>query len=96
MRYTIEEKELVISEWKASGLSRTAFAKANRIGLQTLLNWTSPDKDEAAVEIPLERAYEAEGNEYVIIEKRGMVIRVPAEAGDKLLPIVIKAMGALS
>jgi transposase-like protein len=97
-RYSSEEKELVVSEWKASGLSRTAYAKANGLNLTTLRNWTKEGAEGscALVEIPEEISREAESGpvSMIVVERREIRITLPCSCGEKLLTAAIKALEA--
>lgn len=39
-RYSAEEKQQIIGQWKRSGLSRQAFCRQEQLSYYTLLNWT--------------------------------------------------------
>jgi transposase-like protein len=95
MRYSEEERELVISEWKASGLSRTAFARANRLNPQTLQNWTR-ERERPLVEIPASTAAVALASPEIIVEKGAIRVRLPGELGAKLLPVALRVLGEAS
>lgn len=45
-RYSAEEKQQLIEEWKQSRLSRQAFCRQNNLNYYTLINWTSKKRSE--------------------------------------------------
>jgi transposase-like protein len=79
-RFSAEEKAQWVEDFKKSGLSAGAYAKANGLNEQTLRNWDKgrrADPGAGFVEIrPKLLAPKGPGNE-IIIEKGSMKIRLP-------------------
>jgi hypothetical protein len=46
MQYSKEEKTMWLDDWRQSGKSAWAYAKANGLNLQTFKNWTRNESEE--------------------------------------------------
>jgi len=44
MIYSEEEKGMWLDDWRQSGKSAWAYAKANKLNLQTFVKWTKAEK----------------------------------------------------
>ena len=83
---TKEEKEKIIADYKASGLSITKWCNANGIALSTLSGWingkktnTSASKSKAKfVEVILPTELPADNTANIIVEYKSFKITVPA------------------
>lgn len=57
-RYSAEEKQAFISQWKRSGLSRQAFCRQHKMSYYSFMNWMRKDrparKEFSSTFIPLE------------------------------------------
>ena len=49
MRFSKEEKEKMLEEWKQSGKSAWSFAKEKSLSQQTFAKWVRTEKDKKTV-----------------------------------------------
>ncbi|GHV45774.1 hypothetical protein AGMMS49546_32400 [Spirochaetia bacterium] len=99
MKYSEEEKAMWIEDWKQSGESLCAYAKANGLNVTTLTNWVKTDraphnfievKPQIAepADLPVKR-YIPE----ILIEKGDVRIHIPVSIDRTELRAVIESLG---
>jgi transposase-like protein len=93
-KYSEEEKAMWLEDWKASGKSITAYAKANGLNPQTLTNWIRKGGEgQRFIEI---KPYELEPIRYlpeILIEKGEIKIHIPVSINQNGLRAVIEGLG---
>jgi len=93
MQYSKEEKAMWLEDWRQSGKSAWAYAKASGLNQQTFVNWT---KAAAAakpcfVEVPVPAMPAAAE---ILIEKGDVKIHIPLAVGESGLRAVMESLGA--
>ncbi|GHU64810.1 hypothetical protein FACS189447_02470 [Spirochaetia bacterium] len=94
MKYSEEEKAMWLEDWKASGKSLGAYAKANGLNSQTLRNWEQagvPTQNfiEVKAHVPEPVRYLPE----ILIEKGEVRIHIPVSINRNELQAVIEGLG---
>ena len=83
-RYSKEEKDKIIEQWKESGKSRWTFAKEQGIGAQTLYKWTNTAKGPTDfVELKTGSKTLPTNNRDIILERGETIIRIPLEMSER-------------
>lgn len=103
-RKTKEEKERLIADYKASGLSMTKWCKANGIAVSSLAGWinvkksdiTNPKSKAKFVEVILSAELPANSTSNIIVEYKSFKITIPSDADLKLLENTLKAVVQLN
>jgi transposase-like protein len=99
-KYSEEEKSMWLEDWKASGESASAYAKANGLNPQSLRNWekaaAAPQNfvevkahPAGAVPVPESIRYMPE----ILIEKGDVRIHIPLSINRNELRSVIEGLG---
>jgi transposase-like protein len=93
-KYSEEEKTMWVEDWKQSGASLFAYAKANGLNLTTLKNWVKEssgpqDFVEVKPELPVPMGYIPE----ILIEKGDIKVHIPAAINRQELRAVIQSLG---
>ena len=93
---TRNEREEHLKRWKEGGMSKNAYALSAGICPRTFTGWTwqePGEKKSGFVEIP-KKAFTGNYNE-IVIEKSGVIIRVPISVDLKGLQTVFTALGGV-
>jgi transposase-like protein len=94
-KYSEEEKRMWVEDWKESGSSLWAYAKANGLCPPTLQKWILEKQEpQGFVEIPVK--IEAANNllPEILIEKGKIKIHIPAGLSRNDLRAVIESLGS--
>ena len=98
---TKEEKQELIQLYKQSGMSVRAFAEEFNLNLATFRNWLYKKQPEPKpaddnlnfVEVKATQEIKFSGRQAIRIQKNGIEISIPADAG---LPVLERILGAVS
>jgi transposase-like protein len=98
-KYSAEEREMWVEDWRQSGASIWAYAKANGLSPMTLKNWAQ--RSEGAPETPAPRFVEVrppaseqhERTAEILIEKGDVKIHIPLAINRGELRAVIEGLG---
>jgi hypothetical protein len=94
MKYSKEEKEMWVEDWKQSGESPGAYAKANGLNAATLKNWVcGKETVQGFVEIKTEQVEPRPGMPEILIEKGDIKIHIPLAINRNELRAVIESIG---
>ena len=101
MVYSEEEKSMWLDDWRQSGKSAWAYAKANKLNPQTFAKWTKAEKSEKAlaetkqcfVEVPMQAIMPVKNIPEILIEKGDVKIHIPLSAGCSELRAVMEGLG---
>jgi len=95
MKYSEEEKTMWLEDWRQSGKSAWAYAKANGLNPQTFVNWTKTKAEEKPcfVEVPAPVIVGRQGEPEILIEKGEVKIHIPLISGSRELRSVIEWLG---
>jgi hypothetical protein len=92
-RYRQEEKARQLEEWKQSGMTAWAYAKAKSLNPQTFNKWTQSGMKRQFVEIAVPIQERTRGKQEILIEKGEVKIHVPLGIGGEDLRTVIESLG---
>ena len=93
-RYSEEEKEMWAEDWKGSGMSLGAYAKANGLNPQSLRNWTKEHTEPAGfIELVPAEDRSASTAAEILIEKGDIKIHIPIGINRNDLRTVIQSLG---
>jgi hypothetical protein len=94
MRFSKEEKAMWLADWRLSGKSAWAYAKANGIFPQTFINWTKIKAEVKSdfVEVPAKIIQPVQAVQQMVIEKDDMKIHIPVSVGFNELRTVFAAL----
>lgn len=98
---TKEEKQELVELYKQSGMSVRAFAEEFNLNLATFRNWLYKKQPETKtaddnlnfVEVKATQEIKFNGRQEIRIQKNGIEISIPVNAG---LPVLEKILGAVS
>ena len=98
---TKEEKQELVELYKQSGMSVRAFAEEFNLNLATFRNWLYKKQPETKtaddnlnfVEVKATQEIKFNGRQEIRIQKNGIEISIPINAG---LPVLEKILGAVS
>ena len=95
-KYSAEEKEMWLEDWRQSGVSAWAYAKANGLNPQTLANWTKAHAEAkmSFVEVPALVTPPPKQAPEILIERGDVKIHIPLELGRGELRAVMEGLGA--
>jgi transposase-like protein len=95
MKFSEEEKAMWLEDWKQSGKSAWAYAKANGLNPQTFVKWTRTEAEgkPCFVELPLPAMPSAQCEPEILIEKGEVKIHIPLISGNRELRAVIEWLG---
>ena len=95
MPYSTEEKTMWLEDWRQSGKSAWAYAKANGLNTQTFVKWTKTKEETKAcfVEIPMHVIPPDKTIPEILIEKGDVKIRIPLSVGREELRAVMEGLG---
>ena len=96
MLYSKEEKEMRLEDWRRSGKSAWAYAKANGLNQQTFAKWTKTGTEAKPcfVEIPAQVLKPTLHMPEILIEKGDVKIHIPLVIGCVELRSVMEGLGA--
>lgn len=94
-KYSEEEKAMWLEDWRESGKSAWAYAKANGLNLQTFKRWTKTgkEKEHCFVEIPMQVPVAINSVPEILIEKGDVKIHIPLTTGCGELRAVMEGLG---
>ena len=95
MKFSEEEKAMWLEDWKQSGKSAWAYAKANGLNPQTFVKWTKTGTEAKPcfVEVPVPAMPNAPREPEILIEKGEVKIHIPLISGSRELRAVIEWLG---
>jgi transposase-like protein len=94
MKYSQEEKEMWVEDWKGSGESLGVYAKANGLNAATLKSWAyGKETVQGFVEIKPARAEPRSYMPEILIEKGDIKIHIPLAVNRNELRAVIESIG---
>jgi len=101
MKISEEEKAMWLEDWRQSGKSAWAYAKANGLCPQTFARWTKTGEEAKPcfVEVPIPACADkpapqgAQREPEVLIEKGEVKIHIPLISGGRELRAVIEWLG---
>jgi len=95
MKFSDEEKMMWLEDWKESGKSAWAYAKANGLNPQTFVKWTKTETEAemcfVEVAVPVKPSTQCEPE--ILIEKGEVKIHIPLISGNRELRAVIEWLG---
>ena len=106
-RYSVEERERLVEEWRQSGKSKWAFAKELGLSAQTLNNWTKKAEKEGKVQfVEVSAQLEREADQgrtgllgartfcarEVVVEQEDARVRLPQGATREDLALALEAL----
>ena len=96
-KYSKEEKEMRLGDWRQSGKSAWSYAKANNLNPQTFVKWTKAETEAKTclVEVPaLMMPPSLQFAQEILIEKGEIKIHIPLGMGCNELRAVMEGLGA--
>ena len=95
MKHSEEEKAMWLEDWRQSGKSAWAYAKANGLNPQTFAKWTKTGAEEKPcfVEVPATVMPDRQREPEILIEKGEVKIHIPLISGSRELRSVIEWLG---
>ena len=100
MIYSKEEKAMWLEDWKESGKSAWAYAKANGLNLQTFTKWTKQTKAAEPYFIEVTAKTSCSHSEIqqmpkpeILIEKGDVKIHVPLAINHNELRAIMEGLG---
>jgi len=102
MQFSKEEKAMWLEDWRQSGKSAWAYAKANGLNPQTFVRWTKADPEgrrvveeakNSFVEIPVPMIPPLHHAHEILIEKGDVKIHIPLALGRLELRAVMEGLG---
>lgn len=96
MRYSKEEKAMLVEDWRQSGKSAWVYAKENSLNQQTFINWTKARKEPKHdfIEVPAQVIQSAQYLPEILIEKGDVKIHIPLMIGRNELRMVMEGLGS--
>ena len=94
MRYSEEEKEMWLEDWRQSGKSAWAYAKENSLNPRTFIKWSKPYKESkhSFVEVSA-RLMPQKHDREILIEKGDVKIHIPLYLNGIELRAVMEGLG---
>ncbi len=94
MKFNEEEKAMWLEDWKQSGKSAWAYAKASGLNPQTFVKWTrtGTEAKPCFVEVPVPTMPGAQREPEILIEKGEVKIHIPLTIGSSGLRTIIDAL----
>jgi transposase-like protein len=92
-KYSEEEKEMWVEDWKQSGVSIWAYAKTNGLIGTTLQNWVKKPEKQSFVEIKPSNLEAMQYFQEILIEKKDIRIHLPVSIKANELRAVIEGLG---
>jgi len=95
MKYSEEEKTMWVEDWRQSGKSIWAYAKANDLNPQTFAKWAKTESEEKPcfVELPAPVTAGRQTEPEILIEKGEVKIHIPLISGSRELRSVMEWLG---
>ena len=95
MKFSEEEKAMWLEDWRESGKSPWAYAKANGLNPQTFVKWTKTQTETRPcfVELPVPVMPSTHCEPEILIEKGEVKIHIPLISGNRKLRAVIELLG---
>ena len=96
-KYSKEEKEMWLDDWRQSGKSAWSYAKANNLNPQTFTKWTKAETAAKVrmVEVPAPIIQHTLGLPEILIEKGDIKIHIPLEIERNGLRAVMESLAAV-
>ena len=97
MRFSKEEKDMWLEDWRQSGKNAYRYAKENGFIPWTFIRWTKEESEanQGFVEVPAQNMLLPEKITEIFIEKGELKIHVPVGLGCKELRSVMEGIGAM-
>jgi hypothetical protein len=93
-RCSEEEKKMWVEDWRGSGTSLNAYARANGLNVQTLKKWAAePEKAPGFVEISSKIQEKPPCVPEILIEKGDIKIHLPLAITGNDLRAVMESLG---
>jgi transposase-like protein len=95
MKFSEEEKATWLEDWRQSGKSAWAYAKANGLNPQTFVKWAKAraETEPCFVEVPVPAMPGTQREPEILIEKGEVKIHIPLISGSRELRTVIEWLG---
>ncbi len=95
MKFSEEEKAMWLEDWRQSGKSAWAYAKANGLNPQTFVKWTKAETEAERyfVEVPVPVMASTPCGQEILIEKGDVKIHIPLISGNRELRAVMNGWG---
>jgi transposase-like protein len=102
MKFSEEEKAMWLEDWRGSGGSAWAYAKANGLNPQTFIKWTKAGTagethgaKPCFVELPAVITPPPQQAREILVEKGDVRIRIPADLGRGELRAIMEGLGGV-
>ena len=97
MRFSKEEKNMWLEDWRQSGKKAHRYAKENGLIPWTFIRWTKEEAEtnQRFVEVPVQSMLLPGKITEILIEKGELKIHVPVGLGGKDLRSVMERIGAM-
>jgi len=94
MRFSKEEKEKLLEEWKLSGKSAWSFAREKTLCQQTFAKWVRTEKERknGFVQIAAQKMSASRNSAEILIEKGDMKIHVPLNISSNEITTLLKGL----
>jgi transposase-like protein len=98
MKFSKEEKNMWVADWKQSGKKAWAYAKENGLIPQTFCNWAKNEskKTSCFVEVPVQVKLKPEQPQVILIEKGNLRIHIPLSVWLEYPRAVMEGLQAVS
>ena len=95
MQFSTEERAMWVGDWRQSGKSAWAYAKANGLNPQTFVKWTKARKEAEPcfVEVAAPILVPQQQTSEILIEKGDVKIHIPLNLGRNELRAVMEGLG---
>jgi len=94
MPYSKEERAMWLDDWKQSGKSAWAYAKANGLNTQTFVRWTRSKTENQTCFVEVQTQIPLPLHQEILIEKGDVKIHIPLALGRNELRAVMEGLGA--
>ena len=95
-KYAEVERHRYVENWKNGTMSKAAYAKSEGILPTTFYTWIRQAENKGQDFVEIDRRIISESNQDMIIEKGGVIIRLPLSTGEKELQTIFTALGNIS
>jgi len=101
-KYSKEERDKHLTEWRKSGLSGQDYCRRNNIRATTFYGWTKKERQkkikrdyEGFVKIPVKAIEKEDPDHRIIVEYKDIRINLPISINTEYLQTIIKSIGSL-
>ena len=97
MKFSEEEKEMWLEDWRGSGKKPWTYAKENGLNPQTFVKWirSGTEAKPCFVEVPAQAMQPIVQVQEILIEKGGVKIHIPLVIGYGELRSIMEGLGAV-